>query len=58
MRVALAASAAILTALSLGGPANGSSSGTPPYVILPVVMGVLLVVQAGAIRVARRGSAG
>ena len=34
--------------------ANGTSSNAPPYFIFPIVMCVLLVVQVGAIRVARR----
>ncbi len=42
----------IFTGVSHGGSANGSKA--PPYIILPIVMGVLLVVQVGAIRVARR----
>jgi 4-amino-4-deoxy-L-arabinose transferase-like glycosyltransferase len=39
-----------------GNSANGASSKAHPYVILPVIMCVLLVTQAGAIRVARRRS--
>ncbi len=34
--------------------ANGTSSKAPPYVILPIVMCVLLGIQIGAIKVARR----
>lgn len=37
-----------------GHSASGTSSKAPPHVILPIVMCVLLVVQVGAIRVARR----
>ncbi len=40
-----------------GHAANGASSKTPPYVIVPIVMCVLLAVQVGAIRLARRRSA-
>jgi 4-amino-4-deoxy-L-arabinose transferase-like glycosyltransferase len=36
--------------------ASGASSHAPPYLFFPVIMCVLLVVQAGAIRVARRRS--
>jgi heme A synthase len=38
---------------------SSNGSGKPPVaVILPIVMGVLVVVQAGAIRVARRPGGG
>ena len=37
-----------------GHTANGTPSKTHPYVILPIILCVLLVVQVGAIRVARR----
>ncbi len=44
--------------LSHSHSANGSASkAPPPYVILPIVMCVLLAIQIGAIRVARRKSA-
>jgi hypothetical protein len=47
----------IIGIVSHGQPATGTSShGPPPPVILPIIMGVLLVVQIGAIRVARRKS--
>ena len=47
----------IIGLVSHGKPAAGTSShGAPPPVILPIIMGVLLVVQIGAIRVARRRS--
>jgi hypothetical protein len=47
----------ILVSVSHGNSASASSK-APPYVILPVIMCVMLVTQAGAIRVARRKSAG
>jgi hypothetical protein len=39
-----------------GHSANGGSSKAPPYFIFPIVMCVMLVVQVGSIRVARRRS--
>ena len=55
MRPAAGAAFFVLSAFVIHGhPANGTSSKAPPYLIIPVVMCVLLVVQAGAIRVARR----
>lgn len=47
----------ILALTSHGHTANGTSSKTPPYVILPIILCVLLAVQIGAITVARRRSA-
>lgn len=46
----------ILVAVSHGGSAGDASSKAPPYIILPVIMCVLLVTQAGAIKVARSRS--
>jgi hypothetical protein len=47
----------IIGLVSHGKQATGTSShGSPPPVILPIIMCVLLVVQIGAIRVARRKS--
>jgi hypothetical protein len=47
----------IIGIVSHGKSAAGTSShGAPTLVILPIIMGVLLVVQIGAIRVARRRS--
>ena len=47
----------IIGIVSRGKPATGTSShGAPTHIILPIIMGVLLVVQIGAIRVARRRS--
>jgi hypothetical protein len=46
----------IIGLVSHGQPATGTSSHGPPPVILPIIMCVLLVVQIGAIRVARRKS--
>ena len=43
----------ILAFVSHGNSANGASSKAPPYVFLPIILCVLLAVQAGAIRVAR-----
>jgi hypothetical protein len=39
-------------------PAHGNSSKMTPYAIIPVIVCVMLVVQAGAIRLARRASSG
>jgi hypothetical protein len=47
----------ILLAMTKGGAASNSAS-TPPYVILPIIMVVMLAVQAGAIRVARQRAGG
>jgi hypothetical protein len=47
----------IIGIVSRGKPAAGPSShGAPTHIILPIIMGVLLVVQIGAIMVARRRS--
>jgi len=48
----------IIGIVSHGQPATSTSShgAPPPPIILPIIMGVLLVVQIGAIRVARRKS--
>ena len=48
----------ILASVNNAGPANNTPSHGPPYVILVVTMAVLLIVQIGAIRVARRRSGG
>lgn len=48
----------ILVFVSHSNSANGNSSKMTPYVILPCIMCVMLVVQAGAIRLARRASSG
>ena len=44
----------ILALAQHGHTANGTPSKTHPYVFLPIILCVLLVVQIGAIRVARR----
>lgn len=44
----------VLLAVSQGNGANGDSG----LAFLPVIMGVLLITQAGAIRVARRSASG
>ena len=46
----------ILASVTNASRANNTSSHGPPYVILLVTMAVLLIVQIGAIRVARRRS--
>ena len=46
----------ILGVVSHGKSASSASSHAPPYFILPLIMGVMLVTQAGAITVARRRS--
>jgi hypothetical protein len=52
-----AVGAAVLLVLALAGhghPANGASSKALPSFVIVIIMCVLLAVQAGAIRVARR----
>ena len=46
----------ILVLVIHGGSANAGSSSTPPYLVIPLIMFVGLIVQIGAIRVARRRS--
>jgi hypothetical protein len=43
---------AIFIAAVEGSPGGPSATNTPPYIILPIML-LLLIVQAGAIRVAR-----
>lgn len=47
----------ILVFTTHGHSANGAPSKAPPHVFLPIILCVLLVVQVGAIWVARRRSA-
>jgi hypothetical protein len=47
----------LTTFASHGNPANGTSSNALPHVLPVIIMCVLLAVQIGAIRVARRKSA-
>jgi hypothetical protein len=47
----------LLAFVSVASPVHGKPPKVPVDFILPVVMGVLLITQAGAIKVARRRSA-
>jgi hypothetical protein len=58
LRPAAGAVVLLLTTLaSHGNPANGASPNALPHVLPVIIMCVLLAVQIGAIRVARRKSA-